>query len=394
MVSYRQDPYLWVHLAGLAALPLLLDICLLGLAVGTPRLPVWSEMGLLILIGVVPVIWMQWQRPFYIFSLLLLAIRPAQLSEERRRMLPYFRSFPVRVLTAIAPVLLIWVLWQLYCLAPIAASITPFAKYGRGVGLLVAAIAFLACNLFLQVPLSVLRVLLVGEQQLAQTEPITPEEIPNRFTSFGLQINQILPEISEASPQPSSAPPDASSRVTVEQSTVEESVPESVTTPSAQPTDLDSAPDAVADIEPDTAQSGISEIEQSLNGTETVERAVESGTLESTGDPDDAETELENQASTLALSEVHETVGQQTDDADALDLEASDADEVLADQENDPLQSALDQAADVSEKATKSLPDLVDQSADSELLTASNDTDGEVSPPETSTIDDDALDEV
>ena len=195
MVSYRRDPYLWVHLAGLAALPLLLNICLLGLAVGSPLLPVWLEIGLLVGVGVVPVVWMQWQRPFYIFSLLLVTIRPAELSEERRRILPYFRSFPVKVITAIAPIFLVWVLWQIYSWAPMAANITPLAPYGRGVGLLVAAIAFLASNLFLQVPLSVLRVLLVGEHQLAQTEPVALEAIAKQFTAVGLPVSRILPDI-------------------------------------------------------------------------------------------------------------------------------------------------------------------------------------------------------
>lgn len=348
MVSYRQDPYLWVHLAGLAALPLLLDICLLGLATGTPWLPVWAEMGVLVGVGVVPVVWMQWQRPFYIFSLLILAIRPTQLSEERRQMLPYFRSFPVKVLTAIAPVFLIWVLWQLYYLAPIASDITPFAQYGRPVGLLVAAIAFLASNLFLQVPLSVLRVLLVGKQRLAQTEPIAPEEIPNRFTTFGLPINQILPEIMAAPSQsPSVSLADSTEAVVTEDSAVEQStadretvvedaiveqpatdssrtaavedsgieqaaidsnetvaedfaveqpVPETATPPAVSMTDTASLTDVDGDLvltdeagvhpEPDAAEPDKPEIEQTADGANPLEAAVDVNALDSPGNAD------------------------------------------------------------------------------------------------------------
>jgi hypothetical protein len=39
MQPWRSDPYLWVHLAGLATVPLWIDLCLLGLAVGNPALP-------------------------------------------------------------------------------------------------------------------------------------------------------------------------------------------------------------------------------------------------------------------------------------------------------------------------------------------------------------------
>ncbi|MEM9245882.1 MAG: low-complexity tail membrane protein, partial [Cyanobacteria bacterium P01_F01_bin.153] len=76
MTALRRDPHLWIHLAGLASVPLWLDLCLAGLAVGDPVVPPWLEMGLLGLIGSGPLLWMQWQRPFYPFSLLLFAIRP------------------------------------------------------------------------------------------------------------------------------------------------------------------------------------------------------------------------------------------------------------------------------------------------------------------------------
>ncbi|MEM8543604.1 MAG: low-complexity tail membrane protein [Cyanobacteria bacterium P01_H01_bin.119] len=197
MVSYRRDPYLWVHLAGLAAVPLCLDLCLLGLATGRPWLPAKLEVALVAIAGAVPILWMQWQRPFYIFSLLFVAIRPQQLTETQRQMLPYLRSFPVKVLSTLAPLTLVWVLWQIYGLSPRAADLTPFVAYGRWGGLLIAAIAFLVCNLFLQVSLSVLRVLWVGDQQLAQTEAIAADKVSSQFSVLGLRRNQILPAIAD-----------------------------------------------------------------------------------------------------------------------------------------------------------------------------------------------------
>jgi hypothetical protein len=209
MRSFWSDPYLWVHLAGVAALPILLEICLLGLAAGDPFLPAVLELGLIAAVGVAPVFWMQWQRPFYIFSLLAIALQPTQLSDQQRRLLQLFKTKEVRVLTAIAPVILTIALWQLYKLAPLAAEVTPFS--GRLVGLLVAAIAFWGCNLFLQVPLSVVRVLLAGEAELAATEPYLSEQIGRDFTVLGLRVKQILPAIAPP-PQPIAvAEPGASS---------------------------------------------------------------------------------------------------------------------------------------------------------------------------------------
>ncbi|NJN57990.1 MAG: low-complexity tail membrane protein, partial [Leptolyngbyaceae cyanobacterium SL_5_9] len=164
-------------------------------------------LGLVAAVGIAPVFWMQWQRPFYIFSLLAIALQPTQLSDEQRRLLRLFKTKEVRVLTAIAPVILTIALWQLYKLAPLAAEVTPFS--GRLVGLLVAAIAFLGCNLFLQVPFSVVRVLLAGEAELAATDPYLPEQIGRDFTVLGLRVKQILPAI--APPPPPIAVADGSS---------------------------------------------------------------------------------------------------------------------------------------------------------------------------------------
>ena len=76
MRSFWSDPYLWVHLAGLAAVPIFLEICLIGFAVGDPLLPGWLELLLVAAIGSAPILWMQWQRPFYIFSLVGVALQP------------------------------------------------------------------------------------------------------------------------------------------------------------------------------------------------------------------------------------------------------------------------------------------------------------------------------
>lgn len=202
MRSFWTEPYLWIHLAGIAALPLLLELCLLGLAVGDPLLPVWLELALIGVVGIAPVLWMQWSRPFYIFSIVVLSLKPERLTEEQRRILRLFKASESQVVAALSPIFLLGVLWQLYQIAPVAASVAPFPPGWRLVGLFLAAIAFLGCNLFLQVPVSVVRVLLIPEAEFSRLDPYPLESIRRSFTIPGAQVNQILPPLEEAPTSP------------------------------------------------------------------------------------------------------------------------------------------------------------------------------------------------
>lgn len=202
MRSFWTEPYLWIHLAGIAALPLLLELCLLGLAVGDPLLPVWLELALIGVVGIAPVLWMQWSRPFYIFSIVVLSLNPEQLTEKQRRILRLFKASENQVVAVLTPIFLLGVLWQLYQIAPVAASVAPFPPQWRLLGLLVAAIAFLGCNLFLQVPVSVVRVLLTHDTELARLEPYPLESIRRSFTIPGVKVNQILPPLEETPTAP------------------------------------------------------------------------------------------------------------------------------------------------------------------------------------------------
>lgn len=254
MRSFWSDPYLWIHLAGIAALPIFLEICLLGLAAGDPLLPAVLELGFVAAVGIAPIVWMQWQRPFYIFSLLAIALQPAQLSDEERRMLRFFKSQEVRVLTVIAPIILTIILWQLYKLAPLAAEVTPFS--GRLVGLLVAAIAFLGCNLFLQVPLSVVRVLLAGEAEFAAAEPYPLERVGQDFTVLGLRVKQILPAIAPP-PQPATVAPSGVAAETEETPVAEAIASDAATLAAATPDET-----ATAETIPQTTEAVAVEVAQ------------------------------------------------------------------------------------------------------------------------------------
>jgi hypothetical protein len=194
MRSFRSDPYLWVHLAGVAAVPIFLELCLLGLGMGHSLMPIWFELLFVGGLGIAPILWMQWQKPFSIFSLLLLAVRSDRLSEDQRKILGLFKDPVQRFLSVAIAVVMVAVLWQLYRVSPIAQGVI-FPNGTRGAGLLLAAIAFFFANLFLQVPMSVLRVLLLGDRTLAAASPYPVEQIPSAFTIAGLRVNKILPEL-------------------------------------------------------------------------------------------------------------------------------------------------------------------------------------------------------
>ncbi len=197
MRSFWSEPFLWIHLSGLATLPICWEICLVGLAVGDPVLPVWLEFSLVAAIGTLPVLWMQLTRPFLIFAILGLAQKPEHLDEEQRKILSLINSPINRVLAVIAAVSGLGVLWQLYQIAPIAATVVLFPPQWRLLGLLLASLAFLASNLFLQIPVSVARVFVTSETEFSATKPYALGRIPQDFTILGWQVNQILPQLTD-----------------------------------------------------------------------------------------------------------------------------------------------------------------------------------------------------
>jgi len=193
MRSFWSEPFLWIHFAGLAAFPIFLEITWLGLAVGDPLLPVWLEILLVAATGIIPILWMQLFRPFCIFSIVAVSAKPEKLSDRQRKILTLFKSSINQIVAVVAAVFLFWVLWQIYLAAPVVATKAVFLPEWRLLGLLLAAGAFFASNLFLQIPLSVARVLLVKESEFAAAEVYTSEKVFQDFTLPGWQVEQILP---------------------------------------------------------------------------------------------------------------------------------------------------------------------------------------------------------
>ncbi|MFB2896630.1 low-complexity tail membrane protein [Aerosakkonemataceae cyanobacterium BLCC-F50] len=191
--SFWSEPFLWIHLAGIAAFPIWLGLVLLSLAIADPLLPAWLEFSLIAAIGIVPVLWMQLVKPFNIFCILVVALKPEVLTVEQRKILSLFKRPLEKVGAIAAPLFLLLVLWQIYRMAPLVLGISTLAPSWRIVGLLVAGVTFLLSNLFFQIPLSVLGVLLTKESTFATTEPYPVEKIPADFTIAGVQVDRILP---------------------------------------------------------------------------------------------------------------------------------------------------------------------------------------------------------
>ncbi|GAB4235295.1 MAG: hypothetical protein Kow0049_19710 [Stanieria sp.] len=192
MSSFRSEPFLWIHLTGIVLVPLWLEVVWLGLSIGTPLFWSWLELLLLAAVGIFPILWMQLVRPFDIFSILLFSLKPEQLSPEQRQILAQFKTQPHRILSIITAIVMMLILWCLDRFAPLVIPINPWSQGWHLIGLIIAAVSLLASNLFLQIPVSVLRILLSNQAFLAATEPFPSEEITKEFTIPGFWIDRIL----------------------------------------------------------------------------------------------------------------------------------------------------------------------------------------------------------
>ena len=263
MTLPHRDPYLWIHLAGLATVPLWLDICLAGLAVGDPVVAPGVELLTLGLVGTLPILWMQLQRPFYIFSVPGLALRPDQLSVERRRLLSLQRTLLSRLLVICSAIALLLGLYWLYQLAPIAADMTPFATKSRPTGWAIAAIAFLCANLFVQVPATVIPLLLTAPTTRPKTEPFESTDILKKFMVIGLRLEHILPDLLPveglpgAETAPSSIPAPAAEAMLISETLTSSPPPTDTPATSVAPLTIgDETADALDDeIESDTVSA-------------------------------------------------------------------------------------------------------------------------------------------
>jgi hypothetical protein len=195
MKTFWRDPYLWIHAAGVAAVPLWLLVCLLGIAAGDPVVPSWLELIVVALVGIGPIVWMQWEKPFCIYSLLAVTLKPEKLTDDQRRILTLFKQRRNPLFIGLGAGIAFLLLKQMFDLSAIAQTVSPIGNHTFG--LLIAMVAFLLTNLFLQVPLSVLQVLLTPQEGFNAAQPQEVGQIMQGFFEPGMKVDQILPRFTD-----------------------------------------------------------------------------------------------------------------------------------------------------------------------------------------------------
>ncbi len=190
------EPFLWIHASGIVVVPLWLALLLIGFSTGESLFFPWLEWGLISALGIAPVVWMQWQRPFYIFSLLAVAVPPDQIRPDQQSLLRGFQERGHRFLVVLPTTLIILLIgYWCYQIAPLFTSLNPLppALQFRVVGVLIAVLALLGAHLFLQVPAAVFRLLvLVKDQHIEDWQPLEPAEIRSQFTLVGRPLTTLL----------------------------------------------------------------------------------------------------------------------------------------------------------------------------------------------------------
>lgn len=183
------EPYLWIHVAGIFVFPLWMGLCLMGLATSVSVLPVWLEVVTIALLGAGPILAMQLLQPFNIFSALMVAVPTECLDEDRRRVLATFQDREHQLLAVAIAALLFCFLLDAYHLAPLVEALSPVRSApGTGISRMVlATVGFLGANLFLQVPMAALRVMVLPESALTDVTPVQVEDAAEQFTTFGWQ---------------------------------------------------------------------------------------------------------------------------------------------------------------------------------------------------------------
>jgi len=186
------DPFVWIHVALLAAVPLTLVLSMIGLAVGDPVFPGWLET---LLLGLPPIgltVWLQWQKPLSLFSLWVVHKPSESLNEDQRRILTILKSYVTGWVAVVAGVFIYVIFRQMFITAPLAAGIIPFPSILRLVGVLWSVVFLLISSLLWQTGVAALRILLVSETEFANTVPYEIDRIKAGFTILGNRSTKLL----------------------------------------------------------------------------------------------------------------------------------------------------------------------------------------------------------
>ena len=192
MNNFKLEPFLWLHLAGLAIIPLTLEGVWLALSIANPFSWWWLDFLIVAILGILPIILITKKRPFNPFSLLIFSIYPNLLSLEQRQILTLLKNQKKTIINIVSSTVILIILWQLYRFTPVAHLVTINFPQNRFLAIIIASFLLLITNFLLQVGLNSLRILITSQDKLTNIEPYPVERIYVDFINSPIRVKKIL----------------------------------------------------------------------------------------------------------------------------------------------------------------------------------------------------------
>lgn len=331
----KMEPFLWIHLALLAAVPLAIVLCMMGLAVGDPVFPGWLET---LALGIPPIaltVWLQWQNPLYPFSLWVLAKPAKELSDNQRRVLSVLRrrinGWYIGAWIAVVAGLFMYVVFrQIYITAPLAADMAPFPPVLRLLGILWAEVFFLIANLLWQMGVAAARVMLVPPSEFNSLAPYEVDRISKEFTILGkrspdllsLEALALIQQTAELITEPNASEPASANPLLAQLSGLIDKVtaflPSEKSTTVEQPTPVRSPKKQVVEESGETQEIARTSETEETEGIERSEETTEE--LEGAEESEDATEEAEQ------IEEIEDTT-EELEEAEEIENATEEAEE-------------------------------------------------------------------
>ncbi len=167
----------------LAFIPFGLGLVAVGLGTSVPLLPVELELVIVGLVGLVPVFWLQWHQPLYVFCNGLQALEPSGLDANAQNLLAQSQNREQRLLAILLVLLFLGVMQQIDQVSPLFAGLSPVnpaASGGRVIGLVIASVGLATAHAAAQVGLNAVRVALLKPELSEPAKKLRPVMIVGR----------------------------------------------------------------------------------------------------------------------------------------------------------------------------------------------------------------------
>ncbi|NJK71989.1 MAG: low-complexity tail membrane protein [Synechococcaceae cyanobacterium SM2_3_60] len=164
----------------LAFVPFGLGLVAVGLGTSVPLLPVELELAIVGLVGLVPVFWLQWHKPLYVFCNGLQALKLADLDANAQNLLAQSQNREQRLLAILLVLLFLGVMQQIDQVSPLFAELSPVnsvAPGSRVIGLVIASIGLVTAHAAAQVGLNAVRVALLKPELSEPAQQLRPVTI-------------------------------------------------------------------------------------------------------------------------------------------------------------------------------------------------------------------------